>query len=59
MLTLLKSLQGSTRILQNYCGHSKVARDTNLINNVPQLKKTLEQFLFKVKVSGWTSRVIV
>ncbi len=50
MLALLKSLQQSTRMLQTYCGHSKVARDTRVINNVPPLKKALEQFLFKVKV---------
>ena len=50
MLALLKSLQQSTRWLQHYCGHSKVTRDTNLINNVPQLKKSLELFIFKVKV---------
>ena len=49
-MELLKTLQQSTRYLQHCCGHSKVAKDTNLVNNVPQLKKTLETLLFRVKV---------
>ncbi len=50
VLALLKSMQQNTRMLQTYCGHSKVSRDSAAVDNVPQLKRTLEQFLFKVKV---------
>ena len=50
MIKLLKTLQQSTRYMQHCCGHSKVAKDTNLVNNVPQLKKSLETLLFRVKV---------
>ena len=47
---VIKTLQSSTRSLQHYCAHSKASKDTNLINHVPQLKRTLETILFKVKV---------
>lgn len=42
-------------MLQHYCGHSKGVKDTNLINNVPLLKKSLEAFIFKVKVGSIVS----
>eukprot|EP00731_Ephydatia_muelleri_P027407 Em0019g280a len=48
VLTLLRTLQKSTRCFQNFCGHSKVQRDTTLTNHVPKLKKSLEMFMFKV-----------
>jgi hypothetical protein len=50
VVALLKTLQQSTRLLHHCCGHSKVAKDTNLINHVPHVKKTLESLLFRVKV---------
>ena len=52
---MIKTLQMSTRCLQHYCAHSKAAKDTNLVNHVPQLKKTLETMLFKVKVGNHVS----
>ena len=50
-MLVLKTLQQSTRFLHHCCGHSKVVKDTTLINHVPNLKKTLETLLFRVKVS--------
>ncbi len=49
-MSVLKTLQQSTRFLHHCCGHSKVVKDTNLINHVPYLKKSLETLLFRVKV---------
>ncbi|XP_062522638.1 Fanconi anemia group D2 protein-like isoform X2 [Corticium candelabrum] len=49
VLALLKNLQLSTRSLQHFCGHSKVAKNMQLVNHVPGLKKTLEAFVFRVK----------
>ncbi|KYO27801.1 Fanconi anemia group D2 protein [Alligator mississippiensis] len=47
--SLLKSLQLSTRQLHHICGHSKIHQDVGLTNHVPLLKKTLEQFVYRVK----------
>ncbi|XP_077182179.1 Fanconi anemia group D2 protein isoform X4 [Paroedura picta] len=47
--SLLKNLQLSTRQLHHMCGHSKIHQDTGLTNHVPLLKKTLEQFVYRVK----------
>nr|XP_032827661.1 Fanconi anemia group D2 protein isoform X2 [Petromyzon marinus] len=46
---LLKNLQLSTRQLHHMCGHSKVNHNVNLMNCVPQLKRTLESFVYRVK----------
>ncbi|XP_028261743.1 Fanconi anemia group D2 protein isoform X2 [Parambassis ranga] len=47
--SLLKTFQLSTRQLHHMCGHSKLHQDTSLTNHVPALKKSLEQFLYRVK----------
>ncbi|KAF7249877.1 hypothetical protein EYD10_04282 [Varanus komodoensis] len=47
--SLLKTLQLSTRQLHHMCGHSKIHQDTGLISHVPLLKKSLEQFVYRVK----------
>ncbi|XP_066554205.1 Fanconi anemia group D2 protein isoform X1 [Amia ocellicauda] len=46
---LLKTFQLSTRQLHHMCGHSKIRQDTGLTNHVPGLKKSLEQFVYRVK----------
>ncbi|XP_066963666.1 Fanconi anemia group D2 protein isoform X1 [Macrobrachium rosenbergii] len=46
---LLKNLQGSTRLLQHVCTHSKVTQDTSLTRYVPLLKKSLEMLVYRVK----------
>ncbi|XP_056316322.1 Fanconi anemia group D2 protein [Danio aesculapii] len=46
---LLKTFQLSTRQLHHMCGHSKIRQDTGLTNHVPALKKSLEQFVYRVK----------
>ncbi|KAJ7999200.1 hypothetical protein DPEC_G00212960 [Dallia pectoralis] len=46
---LLKTFQLSTRQLHHLCGHSKIRQDTTLTNHVPALKKSLEQFVYRVK----------
>lgn len=46
---VLKSLQNSTRALQNVCSHSKVSKNLALTANVPQVRKSLEILLFRVK----------
>ncbi|KFP43038.1 Fanconi anemia group D2 protein, partial [Chlamydotis macqueenii] len=47
--SLLKTLQLSTRQLHHMCGHSKIRQDLGLTNHVPLLKKSLEQFVYRVK----------
>uniref|UniRef100_A0A8C4V601 FA complementation group D2 n=1 Tax=Falco tinnunculus TaxID=100819 RepID=A0A8C4V601_FALTI len=47
--SLLKNLQLSTRQLHHMCGHSKIHQDIGLTNHVPLLKKSLEQFVYRVK----------
>uniref|UniRef100_A0A669QNT4 FA complementation group D2 n=1 Tax=Phasianus colchicus TaxID=9054 RepID=A0A669QNT4_PHACC len=47
--SLLKTLQLSTRQLHHMCGHSKIHQDLGLTNHVPLLKKSLEQFVYRVK----------
>uniref|UniRef100_A0AAR2LHB3 FA complementation group D2 n=1 Tax=Pygocentrus nattereri TaxID=42514 RepID=A0AAR2LHB3_PYGNA len=47
--SLLKTFQLSTRQLHHMCGHSKIQQDTALTNHVPALKKSLEQFVYRVK----------
>uniref|UniRef100_A0A671Q8B5 FA complementation group D2 n=1 Tax=Sinocyclocheilus anshuiensis TaxID=1608454 RepID=A0A671Q8B5_9TELE len=47
--SLLKTFQLSTRQLHYMCGHSKIRQDTGLTNHVPALKKSLEQFVYRVK----------
>jgi len=46
---ILRTLQSSTRILQNLCAHAKVQKDRSLTNIVPSLRKVLETLIFKVK----------
>jgi Fanconi anemia group D2 protein len=48
---LLKSIQQSTRYLQHVCQHSKTNKDVSLSNHVPAIKKSLETFVFRVKVT--------
>lgn len=50
VIALLKTVQQSTRCLHHFCGHSKVEKDTRLVNHIPQLKKSLEILVFRVKV---------
>nr|XP_056711354.1 Fanconi anemia group D2 protein [Euleptes europaea] len=47
--SLLKTLQLSTRQLHHMCGHSKIRQDTGLTSHIPLLKKSLEQFVYRVK----------
>ncbi|NWV36396.1 FACD2 protein, partial [Grantiella picta] len=49
--SLLKTLQLSTRQLHHMCGHSKIHQDIGLTNHVPLLKKSLEQFVYRVKAT--------
>ncbi|XP_069186232.1 Fanconi anemia group D2 protein isoform X2 [Procambarus clarkii] len=49
VVTLMKSLQGSTRVLQHVCTHSKVNQDTTLTRYVPLVKKSLEMLVYRVK----------
>ncbi|CAB4065708.1 FANCD2 [Lepeophtheirus salmonis] len=51
VVSILKSLQRVTRFLQHVCSHSKLQNDLNLSNYVPLLKKTLETFVYRVKVT--------
>lgn len=49
VVMLLKSVQGSTRFLQNLCTHSKVKQDTTLTCYVPPLRRSLETLVYRVK----------
>lgn len=46
---LLKSLQTTTRTLQNVCNHAKTSRDTSLAVHIPPVKKIQELLLYRVK----------
>ncbi|KAJ2719745.1 hypothetical protein GGI07_005022 [Coemansia sp. Benny D115] len=48
VLLIFNRIQKSTRILQNICNHSKVAKDSRLQAAVPQVKRKLEQLVFQV-----------
>ncbi|GAB1609100.1 Fanconi anemia group D2 protein-like [Argonauta hians] len=47
---LLKSMQLSTRPLHYICYHSKIVKSVFLTNQIPQVKKSLEQLMIRVKV---------
>ncbi|XP_025107563.1 Fanconi anemia group D2 protein-like [Pomacea canaliculata] len=47
--SLLRTLQQSTRILQNMCGHAKRTQDITQVNQVPVLKRALERLVLRVK----------
>ncbi|XP_071548151.1 Fanconi anemia group D2 protein-like isoform X1 [Panulirus ornatus] len=49
VVTLLKSLQASTRFLQHVCTHSKANQDTSLTRHVPLIRKSLEMLVYRVK----------
>lgn len=46
---LLKSMQLSTRSLHHICGHSKIVKSVLLTNQIPLVKKSLEQLMLRVK----------
>jgi hypothetical protein len=51
VLTVLTTLQRSTRFLQRACHHSKdVYKDASLMAHVPALKRCLESVVFRTKV---------
>ncbi|KAK7493947.1 hypothetical protein BaRGS_00014829, partial [Batillaria attramentaria] len=47
--SLLRTLQQSTRALQNMCGHAKRTQDVSQVNQVPVLKRALERLVLRVK----------
>ncbi|RKP15418.1 Fanconi anaemia protein FancD2 nuclease-domain-containing protein [Piptocephalis cylindrospora] len=49
VISILKKLQGATRVLHIVCSHSKVTKDTTLAKPAPALKKSMESLLLHVK----------
>lgn len=49
VVQICRSHQKPTRLLQTFCAHSKVIRDTSLTGLVPPLRKSLELLLYRVK----------
>ena len=47
-MSLLKTLQQVTRVMNHLCGHSKYEKDRNLLKFVPKLRRTLEAFVCQV-----------
>eukprot|EP00106_Octopus_bimaculoides_P014229 XP_014781671.1 PREDICTED: Fanconi anemia group D2 protein-like [Octopus bimaculoides] len=47
---LLKSMQLSTRSLHHICNHSKIVKSVFLTNQIPCVKRSLEQLMCRVKV---------
>ncbi|KAF0991003.1 hypothetical protein HZS_5943 [Henneguya salminicola] len=45
---LFRNFQHSTRMLQHICRHAKVLKETSLMNSIPNLKKLLETFIYRV-----------
>ncbi|XP_071959822.1 Fanconi anemia group D2 protein-like [Antedon mediterranea] len=50
VLNMLKTLQHSTRMLHHICSHSKSVGDIALVAHVPPMKRSLESFVYRVKV---------
>jgi len=50
IMSLLKTLQQVTRVMNHLCGHSKCYKDGKLMRFVPKMKKTLEGFVCQVRV---------
>uniref|UniRef100_A0A1B0FNR3 Fanconi anemia group D2 protein n=1 Tax=Glossina morsitans morsitans TaxID=37546 RepID=A0A1B0FNR3_GLOMM len=46
---LLKNLQITTRYLHHLCCHSKAALNTAIISQIPSLRETVENYLFRIK----------
>ncbi|XP_003370940.1 fanconi anemia group D2 protein, partial [Trichinella spiralis] len=46
---LLHAMQQSTRTLQNACTHLKENKDRTLTKLIPGCKRTLEEFVFRIK----------
>ena len=47
---MIKELQRATRMLQTICGEAKTRKMATVANLVPAAKKSLEKFIFVVKV---------
>lgn len=56
IMSLLKTLQQVTRVMNHLCGHSKYEKDRNLLRFVPKLRRTLEAFVCQVKVLMTSNR---
>ena len=48
-IKMLKDLQGVTRQLQTICAHAKRSKNAALSNHAPNLKRSLEALLFRVR----------
>ncbi|KAL9900180.1 fancd2 isoform 1-T3 [Glossina fuscipes fuscipes] len=46
---LLKNMQITTRYLHHLCCHSKAALNTAIISQIPSLRETVENYIFRVK----------
>jgi len=55
ILGLITVLQKSTRQMHNVVNESKARKDAALAAKVPMVKKTLERFVFRVKLLSETS----
>lgn len=51
VISILKSIQITTRFLHNLCCHSKLTKDSTLIRFVPYCKCTLETIIYRVKAA--------
>ena len=49
VILVLKTLQNSTRQLQNICTHGKTKKDASMMSAVPGMRKTLESLIFRTK----------
>ncbi|KAI3654840.1 hypothetical protein MP228_000220 [Amoeboaphelidium protococcarum] len=49
VVDIIKECQIATRQLQSVCGYSKEYKDVNMTNAVPLTRKSLEQFIYKIK----------
>ncbi|KAK8808482.1 hypothetical protein WA158_008383 [Blastocystis sp. Blastoise] len=49
VISIIRSMQKSTRQVQALCSHSKVVKDTSMSVYIPKLKKYLESYLFEIK----------
>lgn len=49
VINIIKDVQKSTRVLQNVCSHAKASQDLQLTSQVPSLKRSMEQLVFRAK----------
>lgn len=49
VVSIIKTVQRSTRQIQSLCAHAKATKDSATLSHVPRIKKQLEQLIYQIK----------